>query len=251
MKYSSELARARAQVVELGQRHAPQQRVLDQGLGELDRLAAEQGLQVEHVALAVASDQVAVGVVHLDRAAPDQVQGVAAFADAQHHGPGAGTRPGTRPPRMAPPFQPVERRGLGEEPFDVGQRAVHAGMVAPRPPRRRRGLDQGQEAAVDAAAPGGHGGSRSAGRPFADEPGRHRHPPLPPTRSPLDEPHRSANANSMRQLVLVRWIAVVGQLVTIALVHWGLGIALPLAPMFTRSGAGAVQPGGDAAPAPA
>src|SRR5690606_30618935 len=47
----------------------------------------------------------------------------------------------------------------------------------------------------------------------------------------LEEPHRSANANSMRQLVLVRWIAVVGQLVTIALVHWALGIALPLAPM--------------------
>lgn len=52
----------------------------------------------------------------------------------------------------------------------------------------------------------------------------------------LDEPHRSANANSMRQLVLVRWIAVVGQLVTIALVHWGLHIALPLAPMFTAVG---------------
>jgi len=48
----------------------------------------------------------------------------------------------------------------------------------------------------------------------------------------LEEPHRSANANSMRQLVLVRWIAVIGQLVTISLVHWGLGITLPLAPMF-------------------
>ncbi len=42
----------------------------------------------------------------------------------------------------------------------------------------------------------------------------------------------SAGVNSMRQLVQLRWIAVVGQLLTISLVHSGLGIALPLAPML-------------------
>jgi len=42
----------------------------------------------------------------------------------------------------------------------------------------------------------------------------------------------SAGVNSMRQLVQLRWIAVAGQLLTISLVHWGLGIALPLLPMF-------------------
>ena len=39
--------------------------------------------------------------------------------------------------------------------------------------------------------------------------------------------------NSMRQLIQLRWIAVVGQLVTICLVHFGFGIALPLLPMLT------------------
>jgi two-component system sensor histidine kinase RegB len=42
----------------------------------------------------------------------------------------------------------------------------------------------------------------------------------------------SAGVNSMRQLVQLRWMAVAGQLLTISLVHWGLGIALPLLPMF-------------------
>ncbi len=42
----------------------------------------------------------------------------------------------------------------------------------------------------------------------------------------------SAGVNSMRQLVQLRWIAVAGQLLTIALVHWGLRIDLPLAPML-------------------
>jgi two-component system sensor histidine kinase RegB len=36
----------------------------------------------------------------------------------------------------------------------------------------------------------------------------------------------------MRQLVQLRWIAVAGQLLTISLVHAGLGIELPLLPMF-------------------
>jgi two-component system, sensor histidine kinase RegB len=39
-------------------------------------------------------------------------------------------------------------------------------------------------------------------------------------------------SDNMRQLVQLRWIAVVGQLVTILAVHFGLGVKLPLAPMF-------------------
>src|SRR5690606_3735439 len=95
--------------------------------------------------------------------------------------------------------------------------------------------------AVDATTGRGHGGTRAMRRTRTATP-----PPPPWTRMSqttaaapaddpgqgLEEPHRSANANSMRQLVLVRWIAVIGQLVTISLVHWGLGITLPLAPMF-------------------
>jgi len=42
----------------------------------------------------------------------------------------------------------------------------------------------------------------------------------------------SAGVNSMRQLVQLRWIAVAGQLLTISVVHWGLGIDLPLTPML-------------------
>ena len=40
-----------------------------------------------------------------------------------------------------------------------------------------------------------------------------------------------AAARNMRQLVLLRWLAVVGQLATILTVHYGFGIALPIAPM--------------------
>ncbi len=38
----------------------------------------------------------------------------------------------------------------------------------------------------------------------------------------------------LRALVLIRWAAVAGQLFTVAVVHWGLGFALPiLASCFT------------------
>ncbi|HJS33943.1 MAG TPA: hypothetical protein VJ766_00475, partial [Pseudoxanthomonas sp.] len=36
---------------------------------------------------------------------------------------------------------------------------------------------------------------------------------------------------NMQQLIQLRWIAVVGQVVTIFVVHYGIGIALPLGPM--------------------
>lgn len=42
----------------------------------------------------------------------------------------------------------------------------------------------------------------------------------------------SVGANSMQQLIQLRWIAVIGQLLTISLVHSGLEIQLPLLPMF-------------------
>ena len=49
---------------------------------------------------------------------------------------------------------------------------------------------------------------------------------------PAQDGGDSAGVNSMRQLVQLRWMAVSGQLLTIAVVHSGLGIALPLLPMF-------------------
>ncbi len=42
----------------------------------------------------------------------------------------------------------------------------------------------------------------------------------------------STGLENMRQLIQLRWIAVVGQIVTIAVVHFGFGIHLPLRPMF-------------------
>lgn len=50
-------------------------------------------------------------------------------------------------------------------------------------------------------------------------------------RADADAPRDSAGGGDMQQLIQLRWIAVVGQLLTIALVHFGLGIRLPLAPM--------------------
>lgn len=47
----------------------------------------------------------------------------------------------------------------------------------------------------------------------------------------------SAGARSMQQLVLLRWIAVVGQLLAIAAVHFGFGIDLPLRAMLLVVGA--------------
>lgn len=42
---------------------------------------------------------------------------------------------------------------------------------------------------------------------------------------------RLTERQNMQLLIQLRWIAVVGQVVTISLVHYGLGIALPLLPM--------------------
>lgn len=52
-----------------------------------------------------------------------------------------------------------------------------------------------------------------------------------PGRSPKD-----AAAENMRQLVQLRWLAVAGQLVAILFAHFGLGVALPLAPMLAVIG---------------
>lgn len=51
-----------------------------------------------------------------------------------------------------------------------------------------------------------------------------------PPRLPPPAPEDAA-ARNMRQLVLLRWMAVGGQLATILTVHYGFGIALPIAPM--------------------
>ncbi|MCP3733880.1 ATP-binding protein [Sphingomonas sp. RP10(2022)] len=56
---------------------------------------------------------------------------------------------------------------------------------------------------------------------------------MPPhaTRQPSPAPEDAA-ARNMRQLVLLRWLAVSGQLATILTVHYVFGIALPIAPMI-------------------
>ena len=54
-----------------------------------------------------------------------------------------------------------------------------------------------------------------------------RRPGILPGRSP-----KEAAVENMRQLVQLRWIAVVGQLAAILLSHFGLGIVLPLVPML-------------------
>ncbi|RZL91785.1 MAG: HAMP domain-containing histidine kinase [Variovorax sp.] len=48
----------------------------------------------------------------------------------------------------------------------------------------------------------------------------------------LRESEADAGLKNMRQLIQLRWIAVVGQVVTIVTVHLGLGIPLPLEPML-------------------
>jgi two-component system sensor histidine kinase RegB len=46
----------------------------------------------------------------------------------------------------------------------------------------------------------------------------------------------STVSENMRQLIQLRWIAVVGQLITILVVHFGLGVRLPLVPMLILVG---------------
>lgn len=52
-----------------------------------------------------------------------------------------------------------------------------------------------------------------------------------PGRSPTD-----AAVENMRQLIQLRWIAVAGQLVAILVVHFSLGVQLPLAAMLAVIG---------------
>ena len=63
-------------------------------------------------------------------------------------------------------------------------------------------------------------------------------PPLPSTGMPDDALEagfgwqRTARGKNMQQLMLLRWIAVAGQLLAIVVVHAGMGIPLPLLPML-------------------
>lgn len=50
--------------------------------------------------------------------------------------------------------------------------------------------------------------------------------------SPETPPETDAGRRNMALLIQLRWIAVIGQLVTIALVHFGMGIRLPLLPLL-------------------
>lgn len=54
--------------------------------------------------------------------------------------------------------------------------------------------------------------------------------PAPPVARPTGS-HDRAGLRNMQQLIQLRWIAVVGQVATILVVQYGLGVALPLEPM--------------------
>lgn len=54
-----------------------------------------------------------------------------------------------------------------------------------------------------------------------------------PGRDPLPDAFpRAAEAENMRQLIQLRWLAVGGQLVAILLAHFGFGVPLPVVPML-------------------
>lgn len=58
-------------------------------------------------------------------------------------------------------------------------------------------------------------------------------PDLPSSRGPQQpDGWSSAGLRNLQQLIQLRWIAVVGQVLAIAFVHFGLRIALPLEPML-------------------
>jgi hypothetical protein len=91
------------------------------------RLAGEQRLQPEALALTVAADQVALRIVRLDGAAPQQVQRLVAVADFQQHRALAPVDrlDGSSGPVPQRVVEQVKGRSLGEKVFDVGQRIVH------------------------------------------------------------------------------------------------------------------------------
>lgn len=53
-----------------------------------------------------------------------------------------------------------------------------------------------------------------------------------PARKPDPAPRGGAGLRNMQQLIQLRWIAVVGQILAILFVHFGLGVRLPLRPML-------------------
>jgi hypothetical protein len=118
---------AGAQLVESRRRHGPDQPVLDQGDAEAHRLAGQEGLQPEALAFTVAADQVAVLVVRLHRAAPDDAEALVLVADLEQHGALAAVDrlDGRRRPTPEIAIEQVERRGFLEELFDVSQRVAH------------------------------------------------------------------------------------------------------------------------------
>ncbi|MBW8847908.1 MAG: HAMP domain-containing histidine kinase [Burkholderiales bacterium] len=61
--------------------------------------------------------------------------------------------------------------------------------------------------------------------------------PLPPPLDPaVAAPERRAGRANLRQLIELRWLAVVGQLATVLVVHVGLAIVLPWAEMLSLLG---------------
>ena len=60
--------------------------------------------------------------------------------------------------------------------------------------------------------------------------------PLPPLDPAVAAPERRAGRANLRQLIELRWLAVVGQLATVLVVHVGLAIVLPWAEMLSLLG---------------
>lgn len=63
---------------------------------------------------------------------------------------------------------------------------------------------------------------------------------LPKERNPASESPGADVSISLRKLVLIRWVAVIGQAVTLLVVHYGLGFHLPLKSAFAVVAASAV-----------
>ncbi len=69
------------------------------------------------------------------------------------------------------------------------------------------------------------------------------------TLTALPEPRAAFDRISLRRLVLIRWVAVIGQAVTLLVVHFGFDFRVPLlAALSGRRLLGAAQPRSSAVP---
>src|SRR5437763_12728107 len=74
-------------------------------------------------------------------------------------------------------------------------------------------------------------GGRASGRMAGKKPLR-RMPVTTADLSALSEPRETFDRISLRRLVLIRWVAIAGQAVTLLVVHYAFDFTLPLLPAF-------------------